>query len=250
MLGQSVTFTATVTPSGPPTPMGTVAFASNGVAIEGCSSVSLSSGQAACNTATLEAGSDSVVAIYSGDATYSESVGAQAEDVIEPQLGLAVSGSPIVSVTAGASANLSLNLTVIQGTPSGVTTFACTGLPSGGTCSFSPSQVTSYPASTVLTINTTARSASLRSRSPLLSFTLALGLPVLLLLPMKVASVRRRWGWLIAILLFLVYFTVGCGSSGTPGGTTGGSQNYTVVVTASASDAASSSATIYLTVVN
>ncbi len=250
-LGESVTFTATVTPSGPPSPTGTVAFASNGVAIAGCSSVLLSDGQALCSTTALTPGADSVVAVYSGDATYSESAGAQPENVTQPQLGLTVS-PPDVSVNAGRSVGASLNLTVIQGTPSGATTFACTGLPDGAACSFSPSQVTSFPASVMLTISTAASNARLRSRPLGLSFAFALALPGLLLLPMERASSKRRFGWPIVVLLFLVSFPAGCGGSGGSGGVsaTGGSTNYTVVVTASATGAASASATIDLTVLN
>jgi len=42
-VGQQVTITATVGPSGPPTPTGTVSFTSNGSAIAGCTSVTLTS---------------------------------------------------------------------------------------------------------------------------------------------------------------------------------------------------------------
>ena len=48
--GQAVTITATVSPSGPPTPTGTVSFTSNGTAISGCTAVPLSSSMAVCMT--------------------------------------------------------------------------------------------------------------------------------------------------------------------------------------------------------
>jgi uncharacterized repeat protein (TIGR03803 family) len=250
-LGESVTFTATVTPAGPPAPTGTVGFASNGVAIAGCSPVLLSAGQAVCSTTALAAGPNSIVAVYSGDGTYSESAGAHPELVTQPQLGLTV--DPLsVSVNAGESVEESLNVTVVQEPPSGATTFACTGLPVGAACSFSPSQVTSFPASVMLTISTAASNARLRSRPLGLSFAVALALPGLLLLPMKRASSKRRFGWPLAVLLFLVLLPAGCGGSGGSGGgsKTGGSTIYTVVVTASAAGATSGSATITLTVVN
>ncbi len=247
-LGESVSFTATVTPSGPPSPTGTVGFALNGVAIAGCSSVPLSAGQSICSTSALPPGADSVVAVYSGDSNYSESAGAQPENVTEPQLGLTI--SPIgVSVTAGGSVGASLNVSVTQGTPSGATTFTCSGLPAGAACSFSPSQVTAFPATVSVTINTVASNARLASRPYAVSVDFVMALPGLVLLRRESTS-KRRFGWPIVALLFLVSFLPGCGGSGGSGGggTTGGSTNYSVMVTASAAGAASASATIDLTV--
>ncbi len=74
-LGQSVSITATVGPSGPPTPTGTVGFTSKGTGIPGCASVPLSFGAAICTTATLAKGTDAIVATYSGDSVYSPSSG-------------------------------------------------------------------------------------------------------------------------------------------------------------------------------
>jgi uncharacterized repeat protein (TIGR03803 family) len=78
--GQLVTLTATVGPSGPPTPTGTVSFTSNGVAISGCTAVPLTSQlMAVCTTSTLAVGTDAIVAIYSGDSNYSGSSGTLAQ---------------------------------------------------------------------------------------------------------------------------------------------------------------------------
>ena len=73
--GQEVTITATVSPSGPPTPTGTVGFTSNGTAISGCTALSLSSSMAVCMTSTLAVGTDAIVATYSGDGNYTGSSG-------------------------------------------------------------------------------------------------------------------------------------------------------------------------------
>ena len=71
-----MTITATVGPAGPPAPTGTVSFTSNGVAISGCTAVTLGSSRTAvCTTSTLAVGTDAVVATYSGDANYSGSNG-------------------------------------------------------------------------------------------------------------------------------------------------------------------------------
>ncbi|MGA3214027.1 MAG: Ig-like domain repeat protein [Terriglobales bacterium] len=77
MVGETVTFTATVSPSGSPDPTGNVAFTSNGTVITGCSAEKLSSSlTATCATSSLAAGSDAIVATYSGDANYAPSSGA------------------------------------------------------------------------------------------------------------------------------------------------------------------------------
>ena len=73
--GQQVTITATVSPSGPPSPTGTVGFTSNGTAISGCTAVTLSSGEAQCITSSLGVGTDAIVATYSGDNNYAGSNG-------------------------------------------------------------------------------------------------------------------------------------------------------------------------------
>jgi uncharacterized repeat protein (TIGR03803 family) len=74
--GEAVTITATVSPSGPPAPTGTVSFTSNGSAISGCTAVPLTSSlTAVCTTSTLAVGTDAIVATYSGDTNYSGSSG-------------------------------------------------------------------------------------------------------------------------------------------------------------------------------
>jgi uncharacterized repeat protein (TIGR03803 family) len=73
--GEPVTITATVSPSGPPAPTGTVGFTSNGTAISGCTAVTLSAGEAVCMTTGLAVGTDAIVATYSGDSNYAGSSG-------------------------------------------------------------------------------------------------------------------------------------------------------------------------------
>ncbi len=72
--GQSVTFTATVSPTDGG---GSVSFSSNGVTIANCNTQPLrdngGSWQATCTTSVLTGGSDSIVASYSGDDAYGSS---------------------------------------------------------------------------------------------------------------------------------------------------------------------------------
>jgi sugar lactone lactonase YvrE len=72
--GTNVTFTATISPAGPPAPTGTVTFTSSGAAITGCPAVTLSGLTATC-TASLPVGTDPVLATYSGDSNYAGSSG-------------------------------------------------------------------------------------------------------------------------------------------------------------------------------
>ncbi|MGA3212646.1 MAG: Ig-like domain repeat protein [Terriglobales bacterium] len=75
--GLSVTLTAAVAPTGPPTPTGTVSFTSLGAAISGCTGVALSaSSTAGCTTSTLPVGTDVIAATYLGDSNYAGSSGA------------------------------------------------------------------------------------------------------------------------------------------------------------------------------
>jgi ELWxxDGT repeat protein len=70
--GQAVAFTATVTSGAPGTPTGTVDFKEGSTDLTP-GGVSLSSGQATFSTSSLVAGSHTITAFYSGDASFSSS---------------------------------------------------------------------------------------------------------------------------------------------------------------------------------
>ena len=100
---QSVTFTATVTP----TPDGgTVNFTYGATTL--CSNVSLTSGKATCAYAALPVGSDTVTATYSGDTNYSGSSGMVAQSVSSSTVTVSVTalsfGDEVVSGTSAAKA--------------------------------------------------------------------------------------------------------------------------------------------------
>jgi hypothetical protein len=98
-----------------------------------------------------------------------------------------------------------------------------------------------------MTISTTTADARLKRSHGLPWAYFALMLPGLLLLPAG-KSIRKRALWLAAgVVLLLTFMVAGCSSSGS-GGSSGGSQNYSVVVTASATGAASGNTTISVTV--
>jgi PKD repeat protein len=160
-----------------------------------------------------------------------------------PDFGFGISPAN-VSVHAGQQAAINLSVSANNGAFNSAISFACSsGLPTGATCTFSPSSVTpsSGTATSKLTISTKASSALLqppgsRTISPL--YSLWIGLPGLLL-----AGVRRRRVqsnvnkvWFIACALTLIAVQLGCGGGGSSSaGTQTSSQqigNYTVSVSA------------------
>jgi hypothetical protein len=81
--GQSVTFTATVTPSsGTGTPTGSVSFKDAGTTLG--SSALNASGVATFSTSSLAGGAHSITGVYSGDATFSGSTSAALAQTVNP----------------------------------------------------------------------------------------------------------------------------------------------------------------------
>ncbi len=75
-VGQSVTFTASVGPSGSPYPTGTVSFTADAAPISGCTGLPLYySLQVTCTTSSVPVGMNSIVASYSGDSNFGPSSG-------------------------------------------------------------------------------------------------------------------------------------------------------------------------------
>jgi hypothetical protein len=78
IVGQAVTFTATVSAVTTGTPTGNVTFKDTGTAI--CSNVALTGGQATCTASTLTTGTHTITAEYSGDSNFNASTGALSPD--------------------------------------------------------------------------------------------------------------------------------------------------------------------------
>jgi large repetitive protein len=117
--GETVTVTATLTVTAPGSgiPTGTVAFLDNGTTIPLCAAQAVSgAGTAACDDAFAAAGTETITAVYSGDADFSSSTSAPLTQVINPgatSTGISATVNPsvsgeglsyIVSVTAVAPA--------------------------------------------------------------------------------------------------------------------------------------------------
>jgi hypothetical protein len=152
--GQSVTFAAGVSPqSGTGVPTGSIVF------IDGSSQIgmgTLSGGSASFSSTSLSVGSHAIAATYSGDSNYvASSSAAVGVTVIAPaaaDYSLTMSSSAL-TVAKGASGTLTITVSPKNGFKQAVG-LACSGLPAGATCSFSPSSVNTAggAAATTLTV--------------------------------------------------------------------------------------------------
>jgi len=256
--GTQVTFTDTVAPaSGTGTPTGTVTFEVDGVA---GTPVTLASGVATYQTTTLATGANNVVALYSGDSNFSASTSNAVTVTVQtatPTFAIGASPSS-ATVTAGGSTQTTITVTPANGFNQAVS-FACTGLPTGGTCTFNPTTVTpngTAAATTTLTIATATQSGALAKPG-----RFGAGARGAATLAFMAAGAlwffgrRRSSVWMrmlpLMVLLTVAAVTVGCGGSsgsgGGGGGGGGGSQTYTVTVTGTAGSQ-SQTATFTLTV--
>lgn len=159
LIGQTVTFTATVQPSGVGTPTGGVSFY-NGQALLG--TVALSNGSASLSISSLATGTDAISAVYNGSSNYAGSNSASLSQLVEDfQLG--VTGVRVVSVVPGSSATFTGTLQSLIGPFSYPITLSLTGLPPGATATFTPPSVSlgsSGSATATLTVQTAATASN------------------------------------------------------------------------------------------
>jgi CSLREA domain-containing protein len=145
-IGQSVTFTATVTSTAAGALTGNVTFKDNGVAISGCSNKPLTSGQATCDTAALAPGNHPITADYNGDPHFATSTGTLAG-------GQVVNSDVSVTVSPASVAEDGVPNLVYTFTRNGVTASALTiNFSVGGTATFT----TDYAQTGAASFNTTA----------------------------------------------------------------------------------------------
>src|SRR5262249_18820660 len=135
-------------------------------------------------------------------------------------------------------------------------TLACSGLPTGANCSFSPSSVTptgGAPATSMLTISTTRAQASLTWPPRFIFYTMLLPIGGLALLGAGFTSRKKRLLGiaLVCLLCSGLIFLAACGggSSSSGGGGGGGTPpgTYTITVTGT-SGSLSNSQAVSLTV--
>lgn len=244
-VGQSVTFTATVIPSGSSsTPAGTVSL-STGTTSLGV--FSLTGGVAKAQVATLPAGAQTVTATYNGSAVFTASSSASLSQVVSAPDFSITSASSTATIAAGGTATYTVDLSGLGGF-TGSVALTCGGAPSGTTCSLSPDSVAingSTPTAVKVTVTTAGGSARsvvpASRRGGVLALWLSLaGLPGFLLVVVYGGGSRgRHWRAfrplaLVGLLCAVTLLMPACGGSsgnknggGTPAGT------YTLSVTGS-----------------
>ena len=249
--GSSVTFTAQVTPTGSGTPTGTVTFL-NGSTSLGVGTLN-ASGKATYSTSSLAAGSYSVTAAYGGDVTFAPSTSSAVALTVTgagatSDFTLAESAAKL-TIASGKSGTDTISVTPLNGFNQ-LTSFACSGLPSGAACSFSPASVTpsgTAASSSTMTITTTAASSRNLSPWPFAGGGIAFAFGVFFV------TDRKRLPNLLGLMLLLLGIggiASGCGgSSSKPSGTPTGTSTVTVTATSgTGATALSHTATLSLTI--
>jgi hypothetical protein len=262
--GQSLTLTATVAAtSGATVPTGTVTFL-DGATTLGTGTLGVN-GTATYSTTALSAGSQSLTAAYGGSTTFTGSASSAVTVIVTAGAAdfTAALSSPSGTVAQGQSAMTTITLTPSNGFNQTVA-LACSGLPTGATCSFSSASVAvnGGPATSTLTIATAAATAMNSTQMPFNPLApgsvlvAGIGLPVVL---------RRRRGTARALrcaLLALLFVGVGtllqsCGGGGASngggggsGGGSGGTPAGTYMVTVTATAGSTTHAAMYSLTVN
>ncbi|MGB7264158.1 MAG: FG-GAP-like repeat-containing protein [Terracidiphilus sp.] len=259
--GTSVTFNAKVTPaSGTGTPTGTVSFMQGATTL---AVIGLTNGAAGYSTSSLPVGADVISAVYSGDASFQSSTSNSVTVTVQALVpSFTVGVSPASgTVTAGVTAQTTITVNPVNGFNQQVS-FACSsGVPTGGTCSFSPSTVTpgGNSNSTTLSVATTSQSAALK---PLGRATSRGGLRGAATLAFLAGGAlwffRRRKGLRLPLMLPMVVglaalgaILAGCtGSGSNSSGTSSQPQSatYSITVTATAGTGTPQTASYVLTV--
>jgi hypothetical protein len=191
---------------------------------------------------TFAIGQHSIVAQYNSDASFNSSTSAAANFTITappPDFTLGVNPQNVIVTTPGASATATLTVTAQNGF-NGVVNFspaACSGLPFGASCSFSPSSVTGS-GTTTLTIATTAPSAANpgSGTASLGWWTATGGAAFGFVFLLGMSERKRRWQTLLGLVLFVsltAFIGCGGGAGGAPRnpGTPIGTSAVTVTVT-------------------
>jgi hypothetical protein len=247
--GQSVTFTASIAPqSGSGTPTGSAAFLDGQTQI---GTSPLGAGSSTFTSSSLSAGSHSITATYSGDATYAGSTSAPVSITVgttpAPDYSLSISNSSL-TVGQGSSGSLTITATPKNGFKQSLA-LACSGLPAGGSCSFNPQSINpgSGAVSTTLTVQAPAiaGSAILLNEPFSGSCNAALCILAMLLVGIVGASGNKRsvrgnvrlLQTILASTIFAVLLvTAGCAGLSSPQNQAQATP-YVVTVTASAANA-------------
>jgi len=157
--GQPATFTATVTPAPTGSPAGIISFYS-GTTLLGTGTLN-ASGVATYTTSSLAAGTDSITAVYPGNAGFAPSTSSPLSETVNTAYTVTGPATPVAAAPGGA-ATFNLSVPPLGGPFEGLVTLSATGLPPGATATFNPPTVTPgiAGAPTVMTVQLATLSAS------------------------------------------------------------------------------------------
>jgi len=237
----SVVLQAIVLPNGAIDPIGTVQFFTGKTAVG--IPVQVKNLIATLTTTQLPNGSDSITAVYSGDANFTGSTSGAATLVVgNPNFQISANpGNVTISGTGGGVTSLLLTPGPGLGFV-GAITLSCTGLPTGSSCSFQPGQpmLDGFTPLTVgLNISKPPAQGAARMalynavrRLPSVTGSVILAGAFLLVWPRK-----KRLSWLAAILILAVFVGAMAGCSGNPNASSGsgGTSTNSFIATVTAS---------------
>jgi hypothetical protein len=173
-------------------------------------------GQATLSTSTLALGQHTIVAYYSRQDPFDSSTSTSETLSINadaPDMQLTASANTLHVSYGAASSAVNLQVASLSGM-SGAVSFACSGLPIGMNCQFSPSQVTladGTSATTSMIISSiNPKTAGLGTWKGLSALLLTLVLLSGLVIGRRARSVQMLCG----LVLIALIGTVGCGGSG------------------------------------
>jgi hypothetical protein len=228
-LGSSVSFAATVSTTASGTPTGSVQFLDGSTVL---GTASLSGGMASFSTTSLPASTDSITAVYSGDANFNTSTSpAVAVMVSAPNFSLTDNPTSL-TIAAGSSGMTTITLTPVGGFTGTVGLSCSSGLPQYSSCSFSQPSLMATGSNTAVTSTLTiqtdvnnpaanlqkARSGIPPSRLlPMLGAGFLAGFPLIFGLRRRLVVVRRMHYILYPVVALALGFTVfvsGCGGGG------------------------------------
>lgn len=236
----AVVLQAIVLPNGAIDPTGTVQFFAGKTAVG--IAVQVKNLIATLTTTQLPNGSDSITAVYSGDANFTGSTSGAATLVVgNPNFQISANpGNVTISGTGGGSASLLLTPGPGLGFV-GAVTLSCTGLPTGSNCSFQPAQpmLDGFTPLTV-TLNISKPPAQAAVRMALLNWSR--GLPSVMGVILAGAFLlawprKKRLSRLAAILILAVFLGAMAGCSGNPNASSGsgGTSTNSFIATVTAS---------------
>jgi Bacterial Ig-like domain (group 3)/FG-GAP-like repeat len=239
-IGQSVTFTATIT-----TTENTGIFQGTVTFFEGSNALGTVpvvgdlrfGATATLSVSNLTVGTHSMTASYSGGGNFGTSTSSSLQQVVNGTMSLVVSKGDASSATVTAGSTAQYSLTIGGAGFAGQTTVTCGGAPTGATCSVTPSNLmvsATTPTTLNVSLTTTSRtSASLQRRLGTSGLVWAVILFGFIALPHKAPRLRFKTQ-LFLIPLFLAALAISsCGGGGggtkiNPDGTPAGTYNISV----------------------